>query len=213
DLDAPLHIRVRRLIRVDVERAHIDIRQRIERTAPSSIPVCLWNISQVAGAERVVIPVDAEAQPLDTRHSTLGTPSYRVLAFDPPDTNMTAACEQSAVIDVAQGTEHKIGSESPRAWIAAQKGDTLILEYAVQEDMPGDYPDGGCRVEMYANKGLGYTEIETLSTERNLEVGERLSNTLRIECYTVATNLTDCELAERVRTLRGEVTAAPALAP
>ena len=89
----------------------------------------------------------------------------------------------------------------------------MIIESATQDDRPGEYPDGGCRVEMYANKGLGYTEIETLSTEQNLEVGERLSNTLRIECYTVSTNLTDCELADRVRTLRGEITAAPVQAP
>lgn len=199
DLAEPLNIRVRRLIRVDAARASIDIRQRIERTAPSTIPVCLWNISQIVGAERVVVPVESNG--------------YRVIAFAPPGSNMTAACERAAVINVAQGTEHKIGSDSPRAWIAAQKGDSVILEYAVADDPSGDYPDSGCRVEMYANKGLGYTEIETLSAERNLEVGERLSNTLRIECYTVATNLTDCELADRVRALRGEVTPAPVQAP
>lgn len=199
DLDAPLHIRIRRLIRVDAESARIEIRQRIERTAPSTIPVCLWNISQIAGAERVVIPVESNG--------------YRVLAFSPPGSNMTSSCGQAAVINVAQGAEHKVGSDSPRAWIAAQKGDTVVIEYATEDTSGGEYPDGGCRVEMYANKGLGYTEVETLSTERNLEAGERFSNTLRIECYTAATNLTDCELAERVRVLRGEITEASNQAP
>ncbi len=105
------------------------------------IAACGASAPPTATPERVVVPVESNG--------------YRVIAFAPPGSNMTAACERSAVINVSQGTEHKIGSDSPRAWIAAQKGDTVILEYAVADDPTGDYPDSGCRVEMYANKGLG----------------------------------------------------------
>ena len=192
----PLNIKVSRSIRMDKEKAAVTIRQRVERTAPSEIPVCLWNISQIAQPDEIVFPVDT---------NSLFENQYRVLNFGPPDTNALFLCEKTAVLQTVAGGEYKLGSDSSRAWVAARKGDALIFEKAVPGDAAeGVHPDKGCTVELYSNRGLGYAEIETLSVEKTPDRDESIENELTIECFPIATNLAPCELADRVRELIGE---------
>jgi hypothetical protein len=61
EVGAPLHIRLHRALRVDPITATVTIRQRMERTAASDIPMTLWNISQVPDAQRVLMPVDDDS--------------------------------------------------------------------------------------------------------------------------------------------------------
>lgn len=196
DVGAPAFLSVQRRIRLDPEAAEITIRQRIERTAVSQVPVTAWNISQIADARRVAFPVEPGA----------GAPEgFSILDFAPPPTGaVTRATGDVVVVDVRAGTEHKLGSASPRGWIAAQREGILLLERATSVQPGGDFPDGGCRIELYANSGLGYTEIETLSEERTLAPGQALENILVISLHRVAPDLGDAEFAARVRELLGE---------
>lgn len=197
DIGAPLHVAITRRIRLDPEYARVTVRQRIERTAESDVPMTLWNISQVAGASRVAFPVDAQS-------SVAG--GYRVLDFAPPATEHVSRCAGDVIaLDVLAGTEHKLGSDSPRGWIAAQRGGVLVVEQAESREPGGIFPDGGCRVEVYANSGLGYTEIETLSEERVLAPGASIENTLTISLYRAPPDLAACDLVARLRELIGEV--------
>lgn len=198
----PLHIKVSRVIKIEKDSSRITIRQRIERTADSKVPVTLWNITQIAGARQVVLPADADSSFEN---------GVKALLFCRPSGDQLVACEASFVYD-ASSAEHKLGSDSKRGWIAARKGGTLVIEQARGDTANGTYPDGGCTVEMYSNAGLGYTEIETLSAETPLAAGEYLQNTLTIDCVAVATNLAPCELAARVREVLGE-TPPPATEP
>jgi hypothetical protein len=196
EVGEPLHIRLHRALRVDPITATVTIRQRMERTAASDIPMTLWNISQVPDAQRVLMPVDDDSAFPD---------GYAVLDFGPPATQLLARAEGGVlVLDVKNGTEHKLGSDSPRGWIAAQRDHVVIIEHATTTQPGGDFPDGGCRVEVYANRGLGYTEIETLSEERVLQPGEVLENTLTLSFHLVEATLDHTALAQRVRELLGE---------
>ncbi len=190
----PVHIKVTRLIKLDPDAARLSIRQRIERVAESDIPVVLWNVSQVGGARRVILPVDSES---------IFDRGLRPLLFGAPGDDQLVRCEGAAVYDATSG-EHKLCSDSRRAWIAALKDNTLIVERATNNHPDGKHPDGGCTVEMYSNTGLGYAEIETLSVEKTLQPGESLQNTLTIECAAAPTNASACELAEQVRGMVGE---------
>jgi hypothetical protein len=185
---APLHIRVSRRIRLEPDVARVRIDQRIERTAASDIPVTLWNVSQVGGAESAVLPVEQDVV---------------TLAFNPAD-GLVTRCESSVVFDARSGTEHKLGSTSPRGWIAARRGDVWMVERAVSEDTAGGHPDGGCRVELYSNTGLGYTEIETLSVERYLKQGESLANVLTLDLWRAPARPAPCASADDVRERLGE---------
>lgn len=194
---APLNIKVSRRIRLDSETSRILISQRIERTDESTIPVTLWNVSQILGAQRAVVPAEQDVV-------TLG--------FNPPDAQITR-CESSAVFNAQTGTEHKFGSTSPRGWIAAQRGDQIIVERATSDDVGGDFPDGGCRVELYSNTGLGYSEIETLSAEKLLKKGESLQNMLEIRLLQATSDMAPCDLADFVREQIGEKAVSPKPSP
>jgi hypothetical protein len=197
----PLHIRVNRLIKLDREAARVSIRQRIERLNDSDIPVTLWNITQIAGAENVILPVDK---------GSMFEKGLQPLIFGMPGEEQLTRCNGAAVYDATSG-EFKLCSDSKRGWIAALKGDVLIIEQARGDTANGTYPDGGCTVEMYSNAGLGYTEIETLSVEVPLKPGESLQNMLVIDLIPAGTNRTACALAQQVCDALGEKNDIPAI--
>ncbi len=197
----PLRIKVSRQLRLEPDAARISIRQRIESTGPSSAPVVLWTISQVGGADRIFLPTDS---------ASLLERGFKAMMFGPPEAKDTASCGNVLVYEAGTGGEHKLCSDSKKAWLAAQKGNVLIVERATSEDTAGTYPDGGCTVELYSNSGLGYSEIETLSVERQLAPTEALQNTLTIECFPLATNLSPCEAARELKVLTGEEPTEPA---
>lgn len=196
EFGAPLHVRITRSITLPPDAAALTIRQRIERTGASEAPVTLWNISQIGGAERVALALDT---------NSAFEAGYRVLDFDPPTPEILSQPDpEILIVDTRRAREIKIGSDSPRGWIAAQRGDLLIFERAAGRRDATNFPDGGCRTEVYANRGLGYAEIETLSEEAQLAPGEAIENTLVISLYRVPADLTDTELAARLHQIAGE---------
>jgi len=194
DYGTPLNIQVSRLFRLEPDSATLVVQQRIERTAKSEIPVVLWNISQIAQAEQIVLPVEKDS-------SFRG--GLKALMGKKPSSKQLVPCKAAAVYRVSEGAETKLGSDSLRGWIAAAKGTNVIFE-SVVNSATGNYPDGGCVVEVYSNHGLGYSEIETLSPEVNLAPGTVLENTLRIEIATTEKPMTGCPLSGFIRTLAGE---------
>ena len=191
---APLHILASRLFRLEPGSAALVVQQRIERTAASEIPVVLWNISQIARAGRIALPVDKASK---------FRGGVKVLMGSKPDRKQLARCGNAVVYRVAPGAEIKLGSDSPRGWIAAARDADVIFE-SVLNTAAGEFPDGGCVVEVYSNEGLGYSEIETLSPEQELAPGTVLQNTLRIEIAPPDASHAGCALAAAARALAGE---------
>ena len=182
----PLNIQATRLFRLESGGSVLVVQQRIERTGPSDVPVVLWNISQIAAAEQIALPVE--------RKSLFRT-GLMVLKGKMPSRRQLARCGSAVVYRVSPGAETKLGSDSLRGWIAAARGKQLVVE-SVVNTAAGEYPDGGCVVEVYSNHGLGYSEIETLSPEVNLAPGTVLENTLRIELAAMDSPLPACAFAE-----------------
>ena len=168
---APLNLIVSRLFLLKPLATELVIHQRIERTDVSDIPVVLWNVSQVANAEQVAMPVSPESRFPDGLCTLAGTL---------PSPDRLLSCGDVKIYLVSPGAEIKLGSDSPSAWLAAARGSHLLFESAAAGNRPGTPPDGGCVIEMYSNEGLGYTEIETLGPEVNLAPGTVLENTLRM---------------------------------
>jgi hypothetical protein len=201
----PINIKVSRLIKLDKEAARFSIRQRIERTNPSELPVVLWNISQIAGASRVVIPRGPDS---------MFEKGVKALLFAMPDDRNLTSCGHALVYDATEG-ERKLCSDSKRSWIAAQKGGIVIVERATSELAEGVRPDGGCAVEMYSNASLGYSEIGTLSVEKKLLPGESLQNMITVDLLEAGSELPACELADLIGKTLGEMppTQPPATPP
>lgn len=190
----PLNIVVTRLFRLAPGQRALMVHQRIERTAPSPHPVVLWNISQIARAREIVMPIK--------RRSRFQKGLKILMGRNPPLSDLIR-CRNIRVYRVAAGREIKLGSDSPRGWIAASR-DSLIIFESVVNSFAGEFPDGGCVVEVYSNDGLGYSEIETFSPEAYLAPGMVLKNTLRIEIAVQDPPASGCALANAVRRLAGE---------
>lgn len=191
---APVHIVVSRLFRLAPSARALAVEQRIERTAASEIPVVLWNVSQIARAGYIALPVEKDSKFPGGLAALMG---------HKPDRRQLRRCGRVAVYRVAPGAETKLGSDSPRGWIVAAR-DNLVVFESVANSATGNFPDGGCVVEVYANEGLGYSEIETLSPEADLEPGQVLENTLRIEIAVLDAPPAGCALAAAARALAGE---------
>jgi hypothetical protein len=73
----------------------------------------------------------------------------------------------------------KVGSDAARiAWVGP---DSVVRMQS--EILPGEYPDGGCSIEVYTNPGAQkYVELETLGPLVNLEAGQ---TTEHVTTYTV----------------------------
>lgn len=192
DVGAPLHIRVTREFLLPRKSAKLQVTQRIDRVLDSKVPMTIWNVAQVGNADEVVLPLDEGAK--------------LVPLYDKPIApQFIRSCSNSIVIDPREIEENKVGSASPRSWIAGRRGQLVLILTAKPGDAAGKYPDGGCRVEMYTNKGLGYTELESLSEERVLAPGETLANTVTFELHAAPRPLSGAAFADWVRQLVGEV--------
>lgn len=163
----PLNLDVERTITVEPGRQGFTILQTVTRTSPSDVPVTFWNIAQIPDAEWAALPSN----------------SLRPMMFTVPGTNFLSICGDTAVYR-AGGGEHKLCSASTEPRVAAAR-DNVMVRMHLSGKMTGAFPDGGCSVEVYANAGLGYVEIETLSTERVLRPGE--SMTVRLVFEAIAT--------------------------
>ena len=190
---APLHVKVSRLFRLEANSATLAIRQRIERTAPSAIPVTLWTISQMDGADQIALPVDAASR----------FPGGIQPLIGPLPAEHLSDCRGVVVYRVAANVETKLGSDSSRAWIAAAKGTNVLLE-TVANPPGGTFPDGGCVVELFSNQTYGYSEIETLGPEMELAPGHVVENAIRMEIASMPAVPAPCEFADFVRKLSGE---------
>jgi len=164
DYTAPLNLRATRQYRLDEQAARFTIAQRIERLAPSSVPVTLWSILQVARPRSMLLP--GTQRPLDG--ATGGIAAH---GRDMHEIDFAGAGYQA----------HKLGSDAQPAWIAARRGQVLITQRVIRSTGTGDYPDGGCSVELWWDARAGYAELELLSPERNLAPGESLANEIETE--------------------------------
>ena len=104
----PLFLKATRHFMLEPDRPVVTVMQSLERTAESKVPVTLWNISQVRQVASAALPVDP-----DSRFPK----GYGVLAFTEPPSELVTACDASVIVNVGAGTEHKLGSDSKRAWI------------------------------------------------------------------------------------------------
>jgi hypothetical protein len=191
DYGAPLHIQVSRRFRLEPGATRLTVQQRIERLAPSDIPVVLWNVSQVDQADQIVLPVSPDSRFRGGIKALLGRK---------PGREHLVACGSAAVYRVGGGRETKLGSDSPLGWIAAARGTNILLE-TVANPAGGLQPDGGCVVELFSNHGYGYSEVETLSPEMDLAPGQVLENTLAIGLATMEAPPEPCDLAGFVEAL------------
>jgi hypothetical protein len=187
----PLHIKISRLITLPPDGSAFTIKQRVERIQESVIPITLWNITQLSAPDQLFFPTEKSDDFPD---------GYRMMMGEKPGAECLVECENSVAFDATCDDEIKIGSGSRESWVAGRCGSLFIIEDSRSKNQDGIFPDNGCSIELYANRGLGYAEIENLSIEKNLMPGESLANTLHIQLVAMNEEMPlPCELTDMIR--------------
>jgi len=184
---APLGVKASRLVEVGPTGTVVTIRQELECVATATPPLTIWTVTQVQRPYWAVVPAG-------------GRRGVRFMIANPQATNLVSRAGEMAVCNTRVG-EYKIGSASA-SWVAALAGETIVLQRVSSDAADGEYPDGGNRVELYSNSGLGYCEIETLSPERRLHSGDVLRQTVCISLHAAGGRALDSRtMLRRVREL------------
>lgn len=168
DVGDPLHIRIERVFRFCPDHpAQLRIEQRILRTAPSDIPVTLWQVGQFTVPRAVVLEV-----PGDTAFEEGWTPIGST-DFDEASLKRT---HLGLVWDPAKTGRGKFGNDG-REMTAVFSTHALHLQSEGGSE-GGLLPDGGCSQAIYKANDPLYVELETMSVARALQPGGTLENTV-----------------------------------
>ena len=145
----------------------------------ASVKTAIWTITQLREPERVCMLLDPASKFADGY--------IRLLDAEPADLQL-----EGRLLTLARHCRDytKIGADGASlAWI----GPNCIVRIDVQP-APGEFPDGGCRTEIYTNPDpLDYVELETLGPLTSMNVGDCIH---RIATYTVTPRSTPDPLAE-----------------
>ncbi|MDP6810841.1 MAG: hypothetical protein QGH31_09000 [Kiritimatiellia bacterium] len=184
----PVNAVVMRQFTLDPGRPLVTVQQRMVAAADATVPLTLWSITQIDSPQQVLFPV---------RANSAFDKGYKVMMGDAPPGPMTD-CDEVLSCDLIKADLSKIGMDTPVPWIAARKHDVVTVVRA-SHPFSGEYPDGGCSLQLFAMGRGKYAEIETLSPEFDLRAGESLGNTLTIELLTCHPGMSPCRLADRLR--------------
>lgn len=159
----PLNVQAYRCYRLAGQR--LTITQRLTRTAPSTVPVTLWNILQINHPISLSLP--GEVRPLES-------------GARPP---VSSTNQDVTVVSFtgAGATAFKLGAHAQPAWVEARTAQSRIVYRVTKSNLTTGYPDDGCPVELWWCETAGYAELELLSPERNLALGESLENEIEAE--------------------------------
>ena len=152
-----------RRIELDHSEPMMRVRTEFRKVSGKPVRVGVWTIAQFSDPVCVAIEL-----PLNSRfaggYTHLSKPEPEGLAVN--GRLLTFVRHPSKFM--------KIGSDAAEVvWV----GPTSVVRVQ-SEFIAGEYPDGGCRVEVYTNPGeQKYVELETLGPLVNLEAGQAIEHT------------------------------------
>lgn len=159
DYPAPLNIHVERYFIPSMESDEsLSVVQTIERTAPSDIPVALWQVSQVPFPDEIT----AEAATYHLMAGQLPPSAGDALIAD------TSGFKLGFNATLADADEFKLGFNAPAESLTALRDDQ---SFSVAQEFEDDFADTDDALQLYVNHGLGYAELETLTPECLLPPG------------------------------------------
>ena len=178
---SPLNVRITRTVKLDEQLQLVSIRQRIQRTDDSEIPVLLLNIVSTLGLGHTIMPTDNAADSSDA----------------------VEQCDRTIVYEMKPHRDNHICPTSSRSWIAAQKGEFVMIQKI--HGLSASYKSAAdCQLSLTTRSERERAEIELRSEKLDLKVGDSIENTISIHCYAIETNVPPCRLSQQIEALLGE---------
>ena len=188
DYDSPLNLRVTRQFVLPPNAAHITIHQKAESKTNGSIPISLWNVTQIGDADFALLPTSPDMK----------QNGVEAMKFGDPNPSALSSCGSYLVYTPEADSIRKLGGRVRPSWIAAKKNGTLILEVMTEPHPEANHPDGDFTVEMFSGTDPKYIEIETLSAEEILSHDETIENHLTIALLKDPAALTPCDWGDLI---------------
>lgn len=188
-VSAEYGIKATRVFRLDPERASLVIDQTFEKVSGAPVKCCIWNVTQTDDPELAFLPLNLQTT-FPLFYNPIGTlVRDNVNIYDDILQVRRRAVEPT-----------KYGSDSPAGWVACLKKGLLFSEHIARE--PGEYPDQGCSAEVFTQEDsvAKMVELETLSPQKVLKVGESLRWRVEWRLNRIPAGLSGLQLAETVRT-------------
>lgn len=169
-------LQITRRLRLFVNSTRLQVTETFKNVSARQIEWSIWDVTQVPGALSPGEKFSEQARiyfPLNPESRFAG--GYRTI-LDKPSSQWRV---ENGLLEVIYRRETgKIGADSVGGWIAYVDGQSSFT-YAKRFDVTpgGNYPDGGCTVEVYTSGELPYMEVEVLSPLHRLAPGESASFT------------------------------------
>lgn len=183
-LDSAWGIQVVRHVELDAAAPVMRVRNEFRKVGGKPVRMAVWTIAQLNDPACVAIELPVESKFVG---------GFTKLMKDEP---AEMADNGRVLTFVRHPTKFvKIGSNAAGVvWV----GPASVVRMK-SEVVPGEYPDGGCSVEVYTNPGeQKYVELETLGPLVNLEAGQTMEHTTT---YTVLPRTTGDAWVEAERAL------------
>ncbi|MBI5834466.1 MAG: DUF4380 domain-containing protein [Armatimonadetes bacterium] len=183
-VSADYGVRAERILTLADHRASLLIEQRFVKVSGAPVKVTIWNVSQTDDPELSWLPLGpSTALPLGYHD------------FERPDhANKEVVGNRLLEMHRLADSPSKYGTDSERGWVAAMKRGVVFSQHYARS--AGEYPDHGCVAEVYTEMDsiAKMTELELLSPQATLAVGQSLSWTIEWRLTHVPANLERDEL-------------------
>jgi hypothetical protein len=162
-VDSAWGIQAVRHIELDSARPVMQVRTEFSKMTGEPVRVAIWTIAQFQDPACIAIEL-----PGNSRFPS----GYTKLIKDDPAELVVNGRLLTFVRHASMFA--KIGSDANEiVWV----GQTSVVRVQ-SEQLPGEYPDGGCHLEVYTNPGAQkYVELETLGPLVDLEAGHTIAHT------------------------------------
>jgi hypothetical protein len=162
-IDPGFGIQVVRHIELDAELPVMRIGTEYRKLAGGAVRVGIWTITQMKEPEHICIQLSEK--------SKFANGYTQLLATEPADLKI-----EGRLLLLGRHPRHhvKVGTDgNSMAWV----GSNCMVRIDA-ENVPGEYPDGGCVTEVYTNPDpLKYVELETLGPLKTMKIGDRIKQT------------------------------------
>lgn len=152
------------------KEAHID-----------AIPLTLWNLTKIRTPQASWLPLSNNS----VFKNGYMIPFWRKAENSAVNKNIAAnniVIENNLLkLKPSSKGPQKVGADA-RGWVAGLIDDILMVEkFPIRQD--ASYPDGGTNATLFSNKY--FTELECLSPEKVLSIGDSLSHTITWELHKI----------------------------
>ena len=169
-----LGIQIKRTITISEDGAEVDIQQEMvkiqvaKNTVLETIPLTIWSLSKIK-TPNVSFSSIAENSIFENGFTISKWPDAKNYAEE-------NASVKNTILSLKSSDEfpQKIGLDA-RKWVAGYLNDTLFVEQFTFDEK-ATYPDNGTSVTIFGNHL--FTELECLSPERKLSIGEKITYNL-----------------------------------